>query len=239
MERQDVRSVGDITLEKGLYGKISCAGDLLIRGEVEVYSIKAAGDLEALENVKAETLRVYGDAHFRKDVEAIEAKIYGDAEVLGLFQCQDLKVYGECSAKKLETDSLTVFGSLEKAEEVSAEHASFSGEVKITGSLNVGHGEFKLVGTSSVREIYCESLTVRSDGDFFEGVLAGLISKGSSGRLSSELIEGDDIYLENTTVQTVRGKTIKIGPGCEVGRAEYSEKLEVHSEAKVKDRAEV
>lgn len=239
MDRQDVKSVGDITLEGGFYGKISCAGDLLLKGEVEAYSIKAAGDLEAIENVKVETLRVYGDAEFRKDVEAIEAKIYGDAEIFGHFQCQDLKVFGECTLKKLDAEKLTVFGALERAEEVNAEKAEFSGEVQITGVLNVGHGEFRLVGDSKVGEIYCESLSVESDGEFFNGVLSGLISRGKSGTLTSDLIEGDDIYLENTTAKMVRGNKIKIGPGCRIQRVEYNEKLEVHSSAEVKEKVEL
>ena len=239
MDRQDVKSVGDITLERGLYGKISCAGDLLLKGELEAYSIKAAGDLEALENVKVETLRVYGDAEFRKDLEAIEAKIYGDAEIFGHFQCQDLKVFGECALKKLDAEKLTVFGALESADEVNAEKAEFSGEVQITGVLNVGHGAVKLVGDSKVEEIYCESLSVKSDGEFFNGVLSGLISRGKSGTLTSDLIEGDDIYLENTTAKMVRGKKIKIGPGCRIQRVEYNEKLEVHSSAEVKEKVEL
>lgn len=239
MDRQDVKSVGDITLERGFYGKISCAGDLLLKGDLEAYSIKAAGDLEAIENVKVETLRVYGDAEFRKDVEAIEAKIYGDAEIFGHFQCQDLKVFGECTLKKLDAEKLTVFGALERAEEVNAEKAEFSGEVEITGVLNVGHGEFRLVGDSKVGEIYCESLSVESDGEFFNGVLSGLISRGKSGTLTSDLIEGDDIYLENTTAKMVRGNKIKIGPGCRIQRVEYNEKLEVHSSAEVKEKVEL
>lgn len=239
MNRQDIRSVGDITLQTGTYGKISCAGDLLLEGEIDALSVKAAGDLEALENVKIETLRVYGDAEFRKDLEALEAKIYGDAEILGLFQCKDLKVYGACTLKKLETDTLTVYGALEKAEEVSVESASFSGEVKIQGSLNVGDGRFKLVGKSTVTEIFCETLEVRAEGDLFDGVLSGLISRGSSGSLSADLIEGDDIYLENTHVKMVRAKKIKVGPGCKVERVEYSGKLEVHTHAEVVEKIEV
>ncbi|MNG32826.1 hypothetical protein D3C84_1189280 [compost metagenome] len=58
--------------------------------------------------------------------------------------------------------------------------------------------------------------------------------KAIGNHLTSQTIEGDHIYLEYTTAEVVRGAHIKIGPGCEIGRIEYTEKLEQDKRSKVK-----
>ena len=54
--------------------------------------------------------------------------------------------------------------------------------------------------------------------------------------LGDVIIEGDDIHLENTIADTVRGKRIAIGPGCRIGTVEYTETLSVHDDAEVKEQ---
>ena len=55
--------------------------------------------------------------------------------------------------------------------------------------------------------------------------------------LETDSIEGDDVYLEATHAAMVRGRRVKIGPGCRVKSVEFSESLQVDSAAVVKDRA--
>jgi len=62
--------------------------------------------------------------------------------------------------------------------------------------------------------------------------------KGTA-ELRANVIEGDEVHLEDTTAETVRGKTVEIGPGCQIGTVEYSDKLDVHPNAEVKDRKKV
>ena len=39
-------------------------------------------------------------------------------------------------------------------------------------------------------------------------------------------IEGDDVDLEYTQADVVRGRRVRIGEGCSIGRVEYSESLD-------------
>ena len=39
-------------------------------------------------------------------------------------------------------------------------------------------------------------------------------------------IEGDDVDLEYTEADVVRGRRVRIGEGCSIGRVEYSESLD-------------
>ena len=47
------------------------------------------------------------------------------------------------------------------------------------------------------------------------------------------VIEGDIIYLENTTADIVRGQTIVLGRGCQIGSIEYGVNLSQHPSSEV------
>ncbi|MGP3783292.1 hypothetical protein [Paenibacillus sp. 1A_MP2] len=47
------------------------------------------------------------------------------------------------------------------------------------------------------------------------------------------MIEGDDIELEYTEAEVVRGDKIKIGPGCRIGTVEYRSSLQIHTLSEV------
>lgn len=51
--------------------------------------------------------------------------------------------------------------------------------------------------------------------------------------LEVETIEGEDIDLESTKAELVRGRNVVIGAGCEIERVEYSGTLTVDKAAKV------
>lgn len=57
--------------------------------------------------------------------------------------------------------------------------------------------------------------------------------------LEVETIEGDEIDLEGTKAELVRGKTVVIGAGCEIERVEYSGALTVDKAAKVGEQVKV
>ena len=227
MEKKSIKSVGDIHLEAGEYGDISCAGDLKFSGNIIADSIKAAGDLVAEKDVKAVRISVYGDGKFKGDLEAEEISIYGDGNFLQHVKGKNIVVFGSMKGNVVEGEKITINGELEKIEEISAEELMLNGEFHVNSSMNLGYGKFQLVGKSDAKEIFCEDLEVRSNVESFHGIFSGLISKGKGGTLKVDVIEGDDIYLENTTANVVRGKAVKIGEGSKIGKVEYSDTLEI------------
>lgn len=227
MELRDVKSMGDIKLESGEYGEISSAGDLKINGRIKANLIKAAGDLKAKEEIEVGKLSVFGDAKFKKSVKADEASIYGDAEFQGKLTGTDIRIFGSLSAEVIDVERLNVNGEIDKASEIIAEELILNGEFHVEGAMNIGHGRFNLAGDSRVKEIFCEALDVKVSRDSFQGILSGLISRNRGGIMKVDLIEGDDIYLENTKADIVRGKIVRIGEGSVIGKVEYSDTLEI------------
>ncbi|MGA8943178.1 MAG: hypothetical protein WB502_10735, partial [Thermoactinomyces sp.] len=57
--------------------------------------------------------------------------------------------------------------------------------------------------------------------------------------LSADVIEGDEIELEYTRAKVVRGKNVKIGPGCKVDLVEYQDSYDADSDAEVKEAKQV
>lgn len=227
MEPRDIKSMGDIRLESGEYGDIISAGDLKINGSVKANFIKAAGDLKAKEEIEVVKISVFGDAKFKKAVKADDASIYGDAEFQDKLTGTEIRIFGSLSAVVVDAEKMTVNGEIDKASEINAEELTLNGEFHVDGAMNIGHGRFNLAGDSRVKEIFCEQLEVKVSKDSFQGILSGLLSRTSSGRLKVDLIEGDDIFLEHTTADIVRGKIVRIGEGSKIGKVEYSDTLEI------------
>lgn len=227
MKPKDIKSMGDLKLESGEYGEIISAGDLKLNGSIKANFIKAAGDLKANEELEVGKLSVFGDGKFKKAVKADDASIYGDADFQGKLTGKEIKIYGSLTSGVIDADKMTVNGEIEKATEISAEELLINGEFHVDGAINIGHGRFHLAGDSKVKEIFCEALEVKGGKDSFQGILSGLLSRNTSGRMKVDLIEGDEIYLENTTANMVRGKIVRIGEGSKIGKVEYSDTLEI------------
>ena len=63
-----------------------------------------------------------------------------------------------------------------------------------------------------------------------------MFSGRGTAELRATLIEGDEIHLEDTSADVVRGKRVEIGPGCHIETVEYSEQLDIHPDAEVKNQ---
>jgi len=97
--------------------------------------------------------------------------------------------------------------------------------------------------SSAAKEIGGERIDVRRGGWREKGILLDglvkLFAGGGTAALETKQIEGDEVSLEDTEAEVVRGKKVEIGPGCRIGRVEYSESLKVASDAVVKERVKV
>lgn len=238
LDERNIMTAGDTDVTEGTYGRISCAGDLRMTGKVQAESIKSAGDLVASGDVLVESMSIYGNATFRANLKASSVSAFGDLESRGIMDISELKVYGSMKGKVLNIEKSTVNGDIGSAEELNSDSIEVNGELHIEGAMNIGTGVLNIMGHSSVSEIFCQNLKVNGDGGSYKGILAGLISMGKGGRLDVRLIEGDDIYLENTTCDIVRGKNIKVGRGSRIRRVEYQESLEIFENGEVKEREE-
>lgn len=205
-------------------GKID--GDVNCDGEIK---ISGSGAISG--SVKAAFISTSGAAMFDKNIKCDNFSISGTGKVLGDVDCKKLNVAGAASLRNVSA----------------SEEAVIKGTAKVTGLLNAESVIINLNGSVNISEIGCTKLFVgrrRSNGSNVKVKIMNLTlfevykDKGS-GNLRAGTIEGDEINLEYTEADTVRGGKVVIGKGCTIGRVEYTETLEVDESSKVTERVKI
>jgi cytoskeletal protein CcmA (bactofilin family) len=218
----------------GAYQKIKIRGEGTITADFECDAFKTFGTSEALKNARAVQYDVFGESKVRGDLRCEAMKIFGTTEVGGNASIGKAKIFGTLEVgERFSGDEANIKGSLSVKGDAEFETFKSTGSFDISGLLNVGTMDVSLrFGTSSAREIGGEKIFVKKKASFLP------FNKGE-GRLVARLIEADEVFLENTKADIVRGKRIQIGAGCEIGVVEYTESLKVDLEATVRENKNI
>jgi cytoskeletal protein CcmA (bactofilin family) len=131
--------------------------------------------------------------------------------------------------EKLTGDEANIKGSITVNGDVEYEAFDSSGGFGIKGLLTADTINIALrFGESSAQEIGGGKITVRKRRN-------SLFPFGKDvGSLTANIIEGDEIFLENTKADIVRGSKVNIGSGCQIGNVEYSLEFIQHPSSTVK-----
>lgn len=259
MSENNTKILGDATIGAGKYNNIKIMGDGTVMGDIECIDVVIMGDGEFNGAVTARDIKVMGDSIFKGTIKAREFKIYGDAtlkekgtiDILSLkgdfksksqlevkdkarimgdaeikedFRGNYIEILGEMKASKnIYFDTLKVLGSTEVKGNCEGNYFYNKGEVEICGLLSADKIEIFPKGESKIEEIGGSEITIKRTGyiELF------------SGKVISKLIEGDNIILENTICNIVRGHDITILSGCSIDKIEYTGKLTIDKKSKV------
>jgi cytoskeletal protein CcmA (bactofilin family) len=214
-----IRGEGSVTGDVDC-AEFICRGSSKAMGSVNTEQISIAGQSVFKGNVTSKLIKVYGQGEFEQNVEAKEMQIWGNAEINGHLKCEEANIRGR----------LNVLGDVE------AESFIAKGGFKVAGLLNAGtiHIAIKnYMGSSEAKEIGGEKIIVKRKNS-----VLGLFNNKYN-LLRAETIEGDDIYLEYTKAQMVRGTNVRIGPGCEIDVVEYKRDYHTSNDAQVKENRKV
>ncbi|WP_274366116.1 hypothetical protein [Paenibacillus thermotolerans] len=236
---------GSGVISGGQYDKVKISGSGKIQGTINAQQITISGSGSVNGDAYASEYSSSGSSSVKGGFFGRKFSSSGSASVKGEMQAEEVRTNGSfaCEAK-MRTNVLVSNGSLRCEGDVEAEELRVDGMVTIRGMLNTNSGDITARGSSYIREIGCERLTVRRDSisrlGGFRGILRFIarlfFGRDTIGYLRSETIEGTDLSLECTHASVVRGERVTIGTGCEIGLVEYSKELSVHPEAIVKDR---
>ncbi|MFJ5717395.1 cytoplasmic protein [Neobacillus sp. NPDC093127] len=219
----------------GHYDKISIRGEGTIVNDVECSFFHVYGTSEAVENVTADSVKIIGEADFKGNVEAGQALVMGTMKVGTRAQLKKVKILGMLEVgERLSGDEATIKGSIAVNGDVEYETFDSSGGFEIKGLLTAETIKVSLkFGESCAEEIGGGKITVKRKKN-------SLLPFGKdAGFLTAKVIEGDDIYLENTKADIVRGKIVKIGPGCQIGLVEYTNELTQDPSATIKTKTQI
>lgn len=219
----------------GRYDKISIRGEGTIVNEVECSSFHVYGTSEAVENVKAGSVKVFGEAEVKMNMDAQDTLVMGTLKVGGKAQLKKMKILGLLEVgERLTGEEANIKGSISVNGDVEYETFDSSGGFEIKGLLTADTIRIGLrFGQSRAEEIGGGKITVKKRSN-------SLLPFGKeTGTLVANVIEGDDIYLENTKADIVRGNKVKIGPGCQIGVVEYRNDFTHDPRATIKTKTKV
>ncbi|WP_223596513.1 cytoplasmic protein [Neobacillus bataviensis] len=219
----------------GRYDKIRIRGEGTIVNDVECSSFHVYGTSEAVENVKTGSVKILGEAEVKGNIEAEETLIMGTMSVGSRAQLKKIKILGLLEVgERLFGDQASIKGSIVVNGDVEYETFDSSGGFEIKGLLTADTIKVGLrFGQSTAEEIGGGKITVKKKKN-------SLLPFGKEvGTLKAKVIEGDDIFLENTTADIVRGNQVKIGQGCQIGLVEYREHLSQDSQATIKTKTKI
>ena len=239
-EKSDIKISGSGSISGGTYGEISISGSGRISGDVECEGFHASGSAKGDGSLKAGRMKLAGSANITGGLSAEQIVISGSASAGGDVTAKEIAVSGSFHADGgLQGESINVGGGLHVGRDLKSESFVCSGSFAVGGTLNAGTIEIKAHrGKSRAAEIGGSKISVRRE----EGLPFGfqsLFSSGSPCLLETDAIEGDDIYLEYTRANAVRGGKIRLGPGCDIGTVEYSGSFEASDRSRVKENRKI
>jgi cytoskeletal protein CcmA (bactofilin family) len=241
----------------GVYEEVKISGSGKITGNVECNEFYISGSGKVEGDVKAKEYRTSGSSRITGSLEAENIKISGSSHITGDVKCGEIKVSGSAHIEKsLNGGEISISGSARIDESLRGEQVRISGGIDIKGDceseefiargsfqigglLNAGSIEIGVSGFCSAREIGGERIEVKelASAGIWNMIISMFTSRSAG--LKTDIIEGDDIYLEHTTAKIVRGNNITIGRGCVIDTVEYKGKLDIIDEGRVTNQVKI
>ena len=235
----DISISGSGKIAGGEYDNIRISGSGSMTGDVIANSVHISGSGRS-ESIEAGEIKASGSFHAGGCVKAGEIHVSGSAHIGGAIEAGEIRISGAFHANDvISAKTVRVSGSMHAESGVEADNAIISGAAHIKGLLNAESIEINLNGASRISEIGCERIAVKKTGaPFFSFFNIFKMNIGSKS-LTANSIEGTEVFLENTICPVVRAKNAVIGEGCEIGRIEYEDTLEIHPSAAVKEKVKI
>ncbi len=242
-ERRSVSISGSGHLGGGEYQRVAISGSGRIDGDLSAEELRISGSGRVSGRTEAGQITVSGSGKFGGAVRADEMRVSGSAKIEGPVDAKEFKSSGHFHAEgDVAAEYFKSSGSFRVGGDVEADIFKASGGFGIDGLLSADKVGIRLAGRCTAREIGGEKIYVERPESLGSALLSGLakmLTGGGTAELRTSQIEGDEIHLENTIADVVRGKRVEIGPGCKIGTVEYAETLKVHDDAVVERQQKV
>lgn len=213
--KADLKINGSGSSSGGKFNKVNVMGEGKIIGDVDCISLKIYGKGELDGNLKAaDAVNIKGQTEINGNLEAKKVKVQGEIEVSG----------------ELVVDEAKITGIISVGGDCTAEIFNLQGGFTINGLLNADILKISLYEPCKVHEIGGSEITVKKYSKSIS-FLNRVTPKNKE--LTADVIEGDDVYLENTKAKVVRGTNVTIGSGCKIELVEYKDSFKQDERAEV------
>lgn len=225
------------------YNNVTINGNGNIVGDLDCVAMRVNGICSCTGTVKTERGKINGNIDIDGNLEAGKLKISGNLTAQGHLSVKELTIQGITEIKNsLSAEKIDMFGAINVAGDCTAEMINSKGAWNIAGLLNADQIDLQLHWQSQMQEIGGEKITIKrgKDAPLIKMIKAMFLKADFyTGQLTVETIEGDDIYLEYTEANVVRGNNVTIGPGCTVDLVEYKNNFHQTEDTAVKTHRKI
>ncbi|WP_027085632.1 hypothetical protein [Cohnella panacarvi] len=214
--KQDLKIIGETTSSGGQFGNVRITGQCTFRSDLDCNRISCIGQTDVQGNLRAGELKLTGEAAVGGTLDAGRVGGRGQLNV----------------SSRLRGEQIQFTGEIKVGDDCEAGDLAMLGAFDVHGLVSAERLELKMLGSCKAKEIGGGRLVVRRSR---KSALIHLFKPSSVGSLVADSIEGDVVELEHTTAQVVRGNHVTIGAGCQIGRVEYTQTLDVHKNAVVQE----
>lgn len=227
MERDNSLSIlGEGTISGGEYSKISVNGEATTIGSIKCEVLKVNGECSIKEDFVAEQIKIRGEVIADKVVKTENIKVNGEVEFNSQCSLGDVSILGEAKYKdNMSFNNYKNLGEITAYKDCEGQSFISTGEVDIRGLLSADNIEIKLNGESFINEIGGSKIDISVKRNLFARRYV----------MRCNIIEGDEVILENTVADVVRGINVKILKGCTIKKVEYTNSIEVDKDSIVKE----
>ena len=238
MEKRDLKISGASVSTGGEYREVRVSGASKITSDIICETMSISGAITVDGSVKAGSCKVSGACKINGNVEADTIKISGGSTIKGSLTGKEISLSGGIKVgESIRSTNLKLAGEIKVDGDMECEDFRLDGGITSGGVVNCETCELNLANRSEVNELVGAKITVREGNSYSGGLIKTIFGKGK-GTLKVNVIEGDEIYLENTTCERVSGQRVTLGPGCRIGTVEYSEELSIDPDSTVKEKIE-
>jgi cytoskeletal protein CcmA (bactofilin family) len=218
--------------------------DLLINGwskasggKYRSVKIDGVGKLDS--GLICDSMCINGIATVKGDIETRTFEVNGKFKAEGSLIASTVKMDGQVNfIGGLQSEEVKLNGMMKVDGDCEAEKFEVNGGFTIEGLLNAGTVNIQLYGRCKAREIGGERIEVKLSRDHKTWSKMLKWIPAFQPQLIAGTIEGDDLHLEETTADIVRGNRVYIGPNCTIKRVEYRSELFVHENSIVNEQVQ-
>ncbi|RXK17651.1 hypothetical protein [Macrococcus sp. DPC7161] len=211
----------DETLESGIYEKVTVnansdtngsielneimiepSGIFTVNGKLNAPFVEVKGQLHITDTLETQTLNVAKDASLKVEKQTVGNTLHNKGKAS--FET-DVFIPEITNDAELYIDGLTDTKSFKS-----------TGLIEVHQMLTAEKINITLGSASYIKAMKAQKIDVKADREL-------LVFKDDDHKLTSKEIIGNDITLENTVCDVVRGKNVKILNNCMIKTIEYSE----------------
>ena len=179
--------------------------------------------------ISDDEIKISGSASLPGDLKTHTLIASGSIKANGPIETHIFTSSGSCkiAGYLVAHEKLAISGSGTIESDIKGGQVSSSGSLKVTGTILCVNAElncsYKVEGNVECQESFNSELDSRCtiEGDLLCSGDVRIEQSRRRGRLQlNHILAEGDVYLEGVTAQYVRGKTVKLGPDCQVEKVE-------------------